>query len=96
MAGVQGYEAGKTYNIVLTADVRTRSYTIQINGTDKGTRLFFQPVHEISRVTFRTGETRRYPDADTPTDQHFDVKDADGIGEEAAYAISTFQAEKLN
>jgi len=96
MASVQSYEAGKAYHIVLTVDVHTRSYQININGTDKGTRLFFQPVSEISRVTFRTGEVRRYPNADTPTDQDFDVEDADGMDNEAAYAISLFQAEKLN
>lgn len=96
MSSVQGYEAGKTYDIVLTVDVTSRSFQININGDEKGTRIFFQPVSEISRVSFRTGDVRRYPNADTPTDQDFDVKDADEMDEEAAYAISSFQAEKLN
>ena len=95
MAGVTAYEAGKPCSISLNFDVTTRSYTMQVNGQDKGTRLFFQPVHEISRVTFRTGDVRRYPNADTPTDQDFDVKNADGVDQEAAFAISTFTAEKL-
>src|SRR5690606_23025861 len=47
MASLQSYEAGKTYHVVLAVDVDTRSYQIRINGTDKGTRLFFQPVSEI-------------------------------------------------
>lgn len=96
MASLQSYEAGETYYFVLTVDVRTRSYQVRINGAERGTRLFFQPVSEVSRVTFRTGDVRRYPDADTPTDQDFDVKDAGVQDREAAYAISTFQAKKLN
>ncbi|TYP95859.1 BNR repeat protein [Sphingobacterium allocomposti] len=96
MASLQSYEAGKTYHVVLTVDVDTRSYQIRINGTDKGTRLFFQPVSEISRVSFRTGDVRRYPDADTPTDQDFDVKNAGTTVKEAVFGIAAFEAEKRN
>lgn len=96
MAGIQSYKTGETYHIVLTVDVNTRSYQVSVNGEEKGTRLFFQPVSEISRVSFRTGDVRRYPNADTPTDQDFDVEEADEMDQEAAYAISLFQAEKLN
>lgn len=95
-AGVTEYQAGKKYDIVLNIDTETRSYTIQINGQDKGTKLFFQPVHEIAKVTFRSGTTTRFPDADTPTDQKFDVKNAGESDQEAVYGISTFQAEVLN
>lgn len=94
-AGVIDYQAGKTYDIVLNIDVLTRSFTLQVNGEDKGTKLFFQPVHEISKVTFRSGVTKRFPNADTPTDQNFDVKNAGEFEQEAAYGISKFQAEAL-
>ncbi|GHE46933.1 exo-alpha-sialidase [Sphingobacterium griseoflavum] len=95
-AGVQSYKAGEQYHITLIADVSTRSFQLAINGQDKGTKLFFQPVANISKVSFRTGEVRRYPNADTPTDQDYDVKDAGTSITEAAYGISSLQAEKLN
>lgn len=92
---VQSYNAGESYHIELVLDVATRSYQLSVNGSDKGTRLFFQPVAQISQISFRTGDVRRYPNADTPTDQDFDVKDAGTAVKEAAYGISSFQAEKL-
>ncbi|WDF69078.1 six-hairpin glycosidase [Sphingobacterium oryzagri] len=95
-AGVQAYKAGEQYTIKLIADVATRSYQLTVNGNDKGTKLFFQPVANISKVSFRTGSVRRYPDADTPTDQDFDVKDAGGMVKEAAYGISSLKAKRLN
>ncbi|TJZ62146.1 six-hairpin glycosidase [Sphingobacterium olei] len=95
-AGVQMYQAGQQYVVTLTADVATRSFQMSINGEEKGTRLFFQPVSEISRVSFRTGDVRRYPDADTPTDQEFDVKSPGTAVTEAVYKILSFKAEKIN
>jgi len=94
--GVQAYTAGEVYEVRLLVDVTTRSFQLWVNGVDKGTRLFFQPVANISKVSFRTGEVRRYPDADTPTDQDFDVKDAGTAVNEAAYEILSLMAEKLN
>lgn len=94
-AGVQNYQAGQPYVIAITADVSTRSYQLSINGVEKGTRLFFQPVSEINRVVFRTGDVRRYPDADTPTDQSFDVENPGTATQEAIYRIPSFQAERL-
>ena len=92
---IQTYESGKSYHFVLTLDVATRSYTVAINGMDKGTRLFFQPVGEISKVSFRTGDVRRFPDADTPTDQDYDVTDPGKATVEAIYRIPSFKAERL-
>lgn len=94
-AGVQQYKAGEHYTIHMLVDVTTRSYQLRVNGEDKGTKLFFQPVANISKVSFRTGSVRRYPDADTPTDQDFDVKDAGVMLSEAAYGISSLKAERL-
>ena len=95
-AGVLDYQAGKTYDIVLEIDVNTRSYSLWVNGEEKGIKLFFQPVHEIAKVTFRSGISKRFPDADTPTDQNFDVKNAGDFEQEATYSISKFQAETLS
>jgi hypothetical protein len=47
-------------------------------------------------VVFRTGEIRRYPNADTPTDQNFDVEKAGEQDPEAVFYIKSFKATKLN
>lgn len=94
-ASLSKYEAGQTYHFVITADVATRSFQVAINGSDKGTKLFFQPVSNICKVSFRTGDVRRFPDADTPTDQDFDVKNPGVEVKEAVYSISSLKAEKL-
>jgi hypothetical protein len=49
--------------------------------------LFFAPVASIERIVFRTGSTRRFPDADTPTDQNFDRPNAGEKEKEAAFFI---------
>lgn len=94
-ASMTKYEAGKTYDFVLTFDVSTRSYQVAINGEDKGTKLFFQPVNNVSKVSFRTGDVRRFPNADTETDQNFDVENAGASAKEAIYQITSLKAEKL-
>lgn len=94
-ASLTKYAAGKTYHFVLTFDVSTRSYQVAINGEDKGTKLFFQPVSNVSKISFRTGDVRRFPNADTETDQDFDVENAGASVKEAIYQITSLKAEKL-
>lgn len=94
--GVEAYEGGKDYLIGLEVDVPSRSYKISVNGVDKGTRLFFQPVDKICRIAFRTGQVRRFPDANTPTDQDYDVKDAGKKETEAIFKLIQFKAEPRN
>lgn len=96
MSSLQSYTADRNYKITLTVDVTTRSYQVNINGKEQGTRLFFQPVSAISRVAFRTGGVRRFPDANTPTDQDYDVENSGENVEEAAFGIANFMAEKLD
>ncbi len=94
-ASLTKYEKGKTYHFALTFDVSTRSYQVAINGEDKGTKLFFQPVSNVSKVSFRTGDVRRFPNADTETDQDFDVENAGASVKEATYQITSLKAQKL-
>ncbi|WP_312788663.1 exo-alpha-sialidase [Sphingobacterium sp.] len=94
-ASLMKYEVGKSYHFVLTFDVNTRSYQVAINGEDKGTKLFFQPVSNVSKVSFRTGDVRRFPNADTETDQDFDVENAGASVKEATYQITSLKAQKL-
>ena len=94
-ASLTKYEEGKTYHFALTFDVSTRSYQVAINGEDKGPKLFFQPVSNVSKVSFRTGDVRRFPNADTETDQDFDVENAGASVKEAIYQITSLKAEKV-
>ena len=94
-ASLTKYEEGKTYHFALTFDVSTRSYQVAINGEDKGIKLFFQPVSNVSKVSFRTGDVRRFPNADTETDQDFDVENAGASVKEATYQITSLKAQKL-
>ncbi|MRX46195.1 exo-alpha-sialidase [Pedobacter puniceum] len=95
-SGIAKYEAGKTYNLRLEVNTKTRSYKLFLNGQEKGTKLFFAPVAEISRVAFRTGEVRRFPDADTPTDQDYDLKNPGEPVAEAVYFIHALKTSALS
>lgn len=90
-SGVMKYEAGKTYQIRVELDMDKRMYNIFVNGEAKGTRLMFVPVSSFERVVFRTGDIRRFPDVDTPTDQDFDLKDPGTPVKEAVYYIKSLK-----
>ncbi len=92
-AGVIRYEAGKAYTIKLEMDCNKRMYTVWVNGVNKGLKLFFAPVPYFKKVLFRTGVVRRFPNADTPTDQHYDLPEAGKMDPEAAYEIRSFQVK---
>lgn len=92
---VTKYEKSKSYTVKIELNTATRSYELTVNGVKKGTKIFFAPVADIERVTFRTGDVRRFPDADTPTDQDFDLKDPGSSDPEAVYAISSFKTQTL-
>jgi len=67
------YEANKPYHITLKLNTDTRFYYVNIDGKDLAPNLFFAPVLTVKRIVFRTGGVRRFPNADTPTDQDFDL-----------------------
>lgn len=90
-SGIMKYEAGKEYHVRIELDRHKRMFNIFVNGQSKGTKLFFAPIASFKRVTFRTGEIRRFPDADTPTDQNFDLKNAGELDKEAVYIIKSFK-----
>ncbi len=81
------YKPGETLKIKLELNTATRFYTCSINGAPASNNIFFAPVASVSRIVFRTGSTRRFPDADTPTDQEYDLPGADGRDKEAVYFI---------
>jgi hypothetical protein len=84
------YSAGETYNIKVELNCDTRFYTVNVNGK-QSSGLFFQPLASIDRVVFRTGHVRRFPNADTPTDQDFDLPNGGEQDKKAVYFISSFK-----
>lgn len=85
------YVANQSYAIKVELNTDTRFYTVTLNGKALSPGLFFQPVAAIERVMFRTGDVRRFPDADTPTDPTYDsLPKAGETASKAAYFIKLF------
>ncbi|MBL7742181.1 MAG: six-hairpin glycosidase [Chitinophagaceae bacterium] len=81
------YNAAETLTVRIDLNTTTRFYTVSINGGKPNNNLCFAPVRSVERIVFRTGVTRRFPDADTPTDQNYDLPGADKKSKEAVYYI---------
>ncbi|MEP6747322.1 MAG: six-hairpin glycosidase [Bacteroidota bacterium] len=81
------YTPGEIMKIKLELNTKTRFYTCGINGANASNNLCFAPVASVNRIVFRTGSTRRFPDADTPTDQSYDLPNANAKDKEAIYFI---------
>ncbi|WP_223861034.1 exo-alpha-sialidase [Spirosoma validum] len=95
-SNIQKYEAGKQYDVRIKLDRDKRMFTTFVNGQSKGNRLFFAPVASFRRVVFRTGAVRRFPDADTPTDQNYDLpKSGELESAEAVFVIKSFKTSGL-
>ncbi|MFD2033851.1 six-hairpin glycosidase [Belliella marina] len=93
---IQSYEVGKAYKIELEIDVDSRSYTVAVNGVDKGMRLFHAPVGSLERVMFRTGDQKHFPTPDTPADQDYDLENAGEMVKEAVFRIKSIQTSQGN
>ena len=97
LRNIMPYEAGKEYTINISLDAAARSYTFSVNG-DKETRgIFFMPTDGLSRVMFRTGEQRYYPNPDTPVDtpDYDDVPFTGASIPEAVFNIKSLITKKL-
>ena len=81
------YEPGKAVSIKIDLNTSTRFYTCSIDGGNPSNNLCFAPVESVERIVFRTGLTRRFPDADTPTDQMYDLPNPNTKEKEAVYYI---------
>jgi hypothetical protein len=90
-SGIMKYEAGKQYDIRLELNRDKRIYNVFVNGQPKGAKLQFAPVAAFERVVFRTGDVRRFPDAETPTDQDFDLKDPGTPVAESVFYIKSLK-----
>ena len=88
------YKAGETVKVKLELNTSTRFYTCSINGATASNNLCFAPVANVCRIVFRTGSTRRFPDADTPTDQSYDLPNANAKDREAVYFIDYLKTQR--
>ncbi|HEX5651939.1 MAG TPA: six-hairpin glycosidase [Chitinophagaceae bacterium] len=85
------YSAGERLSFKIELNTTTRFYTISINGKPASNNLCFAPVESVERIVFRTGTVRRFPDADTPTDQNYDLPGAERKDKEAVYFIHSLK-----
>ena len=89
------YSPGEKYTIEIEVDIKTILYTIKINGELFEENKLFAPIDNVSCISFRTGETRRFPNADTPTDQDYDLPGAEATIKPAVYSIPQLQTKGL-
>lgn len=89
------YAAGEMLKCKLELNTGTRFYELSINGAKPSVNLCFAPVESVDRIVFRTGAIRRFPNADTPTDQDYDLPGADAKAREAVYLIHYVKTKSL-
>ena len=89
------YNSGETVSFTIELNTTTRFYTVSVNGKTPSNNLCFAPVESVERIVFRTGVTRRFPNADTPTDQDYDLPNADTKAKEAVYLIHYLKTKGL-
>ena len=89
------YKAGEILKLNIELNTTTRFYTASINNRTPSNNLCFAPVESVERIVFRTGGTRRFPNADTPTDQDYDLPGAERKDKEAIYNIHSLKTRGL-
>lgn len=92
---LMAYRPNETYHVVALLDAPHRMLTLTVNGK-KTSRVFFAPVHKISRVVFRTGEQRFFPTIDTPADWYGTLDGAGESAERAVFRIAHFRTRSLD
>lgn len=85
------YTSGEAYQLRVALNCDTRFYYVTVNGKALAPGLFFAPLSSLDRVVFRTGTVRRFPNADTPTDQDYDLPNAGTQDKKATYYITSFK-----
>jgi hypothetical protein len=88
------YKPGEKLDIQIKLNTWTRFYTLIVNGKEF-LNLSFQPVATVSRIVFRTGDIRRFPNVDTPTDQNYDLPNAGEMTKEAVYDIGYLKNRRI-
>ncbi|MFV0605891.1 MAG: exo-alpha-sialidase [Niabella sp.] len=94
--GLAKYEPRKKYDFIIELNTATRFYTVSINGSTPNNNIVYAPIHKLHHVSFRTGGVRRFPNADTPTDQMYDLPNAGEKDKAATYQIHYFKSKLFN
>lgn len=92
MKELMKYQANQKYTVRIEAQTSNRFFEVIVDGKKVGNGLFFAPVASLQQLVFRTGEVRRYPNIDTPTDQDFDVKQSGKPIPEAKWWIGSVKS----
>jgi len=88
------YQSGRSYTIKVSLNTDTRMYTVNVDGKDVVTQLFFAPVESFGHIVFRTGEPRHFPTPDSPAEADTDQPKAGERVPEAAWTISYLKTTK--
>jgi len=91
---IMSYTSGKSYAIRISVNADTRMYTVNIDGKDVLTQLFFDPVASFGHIVFRTGEARHFPTADSPAEADTDQTKAGDPVPTASFAIQYLKTTK--
>jgi hypothetical protein len=91
MKNLMSYQAGQKYRVRIEAQTSNRYFEIFVDNKKVGNGLFYSPVATLQQIVFRTGEVRRFPNIDTPTDQDFDIKQDGKPLQEAKWWISSLK-----
>jgi len=93
---ILNYLPEKKYKIQIEYDVKNRSYSLFINDQKKlNNKMFFAPVKNLCRITYRTGWVRRYPNSDSPAVHNFDLPFAGEKIENARYVIYYIKTKSI-
>jgi hypothetical protein len=91
---IMSYQPNTPYTVRISANTDTRMYTVNINGKDVLTQLFFDPVESFGHIVFRTGEARHFPTADSPAEADTDQPRAGDPVPVAVYSIRYLKTTK--
>lgn len=88
---VGSYISDMEYNIRIEADAIRNYFEVYVDGKKAVGRMCFAPVKSFSRVVFRSGERRYYPNIESPGMQLFDVDNAGAPIKESVYSIKSLR-----
>ena len=89
------YKTDEKITVQIELNTTTRFYTVSLNGGKPANNICFAPVASVERIVFRTGSTRHFPDAETPTDQSYDLFNTEIPAKNARYSIHYLKTKSL-
>lgn len=85
------FDVGVPLKVSVHLSVSERKAVYKLNDETSLERMFYAPVHSVTRVVFRTGETRYFPTIETPTDPDSDLPLANDPAKESVWHIYNFK-----